>query len=340
MKQVYILLFAIIFSISENVCAQLPTKKIVRQVSCKMDSLSRSIARLDIKIKVDPIPPFKSDVLSSARKFAEKQQGQTLKIAKQLSDQYKSSQASILKSIENRLVNYIMIDCDSSEINDTMSCSMRSDTRKLINYIYDEVKEFDSHIVKVKHDCDFIFVDIPSNIKRNDSTLLFVVRLRSNYLKDTGPINPIVCHDYDGSDILLQRGIIISPQDSINKRLKKKIGNTIITSNGLLSNSRLNEKAACTILISLIEMIAQNPRLPHTHILVAIGSFNTGEETTKNYVSNRFRCNPESVHILCDKDTPMWPMILISPPIGSIFQWYSVEDMKNILGKIYNYVKN
>ena len=75
-------------------------------------------------------------------------------------------------------------------------------------------------------------------------------------------IKPIIHYDYDGGDIKLPAGIVLSPNSPQGMHLKNCIGKTIITSDGstLLG---ADDKAGVTVLVGLIEMIISNKNIEH-----------------------------------------------------------------------------
>lgn len=80
-------------------------------------------------------------------------------------------------------------------------------------------------------------------------------------------INPIVHTNYPGGDLTLSPGIVLSPSSPAGARLNELKGKTIVTTDGTTLLGA-DDKAGCTILVTLIEELVNNPRIKHPDLFV------------------------------------------------------------------------
>lgn len=179
---------------------------------------------------------------------------------------------------------------------------MTEGQKEIAKYIYEEVKSIGNKKMKVTLSDDYyLYIDIPSNIKKNVPSILFMAHMDVSPEAPGKGINPIVHKRYDGRDIVLPAGITISPNSSQGAHLKDLIGNTIITSDGstLLG---ADDKTGCAVLITMVEDIVRHPDFKHGRVMVLLSQNEDVGKAAMRYDPNIFGNKPDIV-IDVDGDT-------------------------------------
>ena len=111
-------------------------------------------------------------------------------------------------------------------------------------------------------------------------------------------ICPQVHYNYDGSDIALGNGLVLSPNNPEGSHLKDVIGKTIVTTNG---NTLLGAdcKAGCTILVTLFEQMVNNPSFKHGDVYF---TFTQNEEVDKDVMGMDMSYLDQTPDIYIDVD--------------------------------------
>ena len=175
------------------------------------------------------------------------------------------------KKIIERFIRYVKVDSQS----DPESASTPSTQKQwdIIHLLVDELKEIGLSEVSVD-DYGYIMATLPSNVSYEVPTIGFIAHY------DTAPdfsganVNPQFVHNYDGGDIVLneKEGIVLSP--TYFPDLKKYIGQTIITTDGL-SLLGADDKAGVAEIVSAMEYLLAHPEIHHGKIRI---SFTPDEE--------------------------------------------------------------
>ena len=171
------------------------------------------------------------------------------------------------ESVLNRFLSYVKIESQSVDVLDFYAFPMTEGQKKMATYLADEIRSFGGQNVEVTVSKDFyVYVKIPSNLpdskKQHVPSMFFTAHLDVTPEAPGNGINPIVHSNYQGGDLTLSPGIILSPSSPAGRRLNELKGKTIVTSDGktLLG---ADDKAGCTILVTLIEDLIRNPRIKH-----------------------------------------------------------------------------
>ncbi len=175
------------------------------------------------------------------------------------------------KKIIERFIRYVKVDSQS----DPESASTPSTQKQwdIIHLLVDELKEIGLSEVSVD-DYGYIMATLPSNVSYEVPTIGFIAHY------DTAPdfsganVNPQFVHNYDGGDIVLneKEGTVLSP--TYFPDLKKYIGQTIITTDGL-SLLGADDKAGVAEIVSAMEYLLAHPEIHHGKIRI---SFTPDEE--------------------------------------------------------------
>lgn len=205
--------------------------------------------------------------------------------------------------IEKRFLTYAGIESQSIDDPDPESFPLTEGQKKIAAYIYDEIKSFGGKSVKtVLSDNGYIYVDIPSNVKGNVPSVLFMAHLDVTPEAPGKGIKPLVHRNYDGGTLQLGNGVTLSPDMPQGAGLKRLKGQTIITTDGstLLG---ADDKAGCTVLISMIERIIKNPKFKHGRVMVMLSQNEDVGKAANRYDPAVFGTKPDIV-IDVDGDNP------------------------------------
>lgn len=174
------------------------------------------------------------------------------------------------ESMLNRFLSYVKIESQSIDEPSMTSFPLTEGQRKIARYIYDEVRAFNGKGVKVTiSDDHYVYIDIPSNIKGDVPSVLFMAHLDVTPEAPGDGIRPIVHRNYDGRDISLPGGITLSPNALQGAHLRDLVGKTIVTSDGTTLLGA-DDKTGCAILVSLTEELIKNPDFKHGRVMIAL----------------------------------------------------------------------
>lgn len=193
-------------------------------------------------------------------------QGRKLETFEESNKRYSSK----AEKIQNRFLSYVRIESQSIDDPDMSSFPMTDGQREIARFIYDEVKGLGGKDVKVTLSDDYyVYVDIPSNIKKEVPSILFLAHMDVTPECNGQGIKPIVHKNYDGGDINLPGGITLSPNAPNCSHLKDLVGKTIVTSDGTTLLGA-DDKTGCAILVSMVEELINNPKLKHGRVMVCL----------------------------------------------------------------------
>ena len=186
-----------------------------------------------------------------------------------------AQQQTETKRMLDRFLSYVKIESQSVYDNDPEAFPLTDGQKEIANFIFDEIKSFGGKIDVKMSPYYYIYVKIPSNIKQTVPSVMFLSHLDVTPECNAQGIKPQVNYNYDGGDIALGNGLVLSPKSNAGKHLNDLIGKTIVTSDGttLLGSDC---KAGCAILVSLIEQLVNEPNFKHGDLYFC---FNQNEET-------------------------------------------------------------
>lgn len=172
-------------------------------------------------------------------------------------------------NIVERFLNYTKFDTQSAEDSQTVPSTQKQ--LVFAQYLKEELEREGLEDVEMD-DKGYIYATLPSNSDAEVPVIGFI----SHY--DTSPdcsgadIKPRIVEGYDGTDILLSDGIVLSPQKF--PELLQHIGEDLIVTDGhtLLG---ADDKAGIAEIVQAMVFMQQHPELKHGRIRVA---FNPDEE--------------------------------------------------------------
>ena len=162
---------------------------------------------------------------------------------------------SLLKeSYVLRFVNYARINSQSIEGEDVAAFPLSMGQRQMARLVEQDLLKLaknNKSLQVVRSESEYVYAKLPATTKRKLPSIMLMAHLDITPEAPGGNIKPIVHRNYQGGDIVLPSGVVLSPESPQGKHLKECIGKTIITSDG---NTLLgaDDKTGCTVLVSLI----------------------------------------------------------------------------------------
>ena len=162
---------------------------------------------------------------------------------------------SLLKeSYALRFVNYARINSQSTEGVDVTAFPLSMGQRQMARLVEQDLLKMaknNKSLQVVRSESEYVYAKLPATTKRKLPSIMLMAHLDITPEAPGGNIKPIVHRNYQGGDIVLPSGVVLSPESPQGKHLKECMGKTIITSDG---NTLLgaDDKTGCTVLVSLI----------------------------------------------------------------------------------------
>lgn len=162
---------------------------------------------------------------------------------------------SLLKeSYVSRFVNYARINSQSTDGVDVTAFPLSLGQRQMAKLVEQDLLKLaknNKSLQVVRSEREYVYAKLPATTKRKLPSIMLMAHLDITPEAPGGNIKPIVHRNYQGGDIVLPSGVVLSPESPQGKHLKECMGKTIITSDG---NTLLgaDDKTGCTVLVSLI----------------------------------------------------------------------------------------
>ncbi|MGN0015149.1 MAG: peptidase T [Candidatus Gastranaerophilaceae bacterium] len=170
--------------------------------------------------------------------------------------------------LADSFIRYVKFDTGSdAELAETQIPSTEKQT-KFAKELAVELRNLGLQDITIdKH--SIVTATLPSNCSEDMPIIALFAHMDTSSDVPTGPVNPQI-HNYQGGDIVLQDGIIISAED-----LKPEKGNRIITSDGttLLGS---DDKSGVAEIMEALNVLVENPSIKRPEIKVV---FTPDEET-------------------------------------------------------------
>ena len=173
---------------------------------------------------------------------------------------------SLLKeSCVLRFVNYARINSQSTESEDVTAFPLSMGQRQMARLVEQDLLKMaknNKSLQVVRSEREYVYAKLPATTKRKLPSIMLMAHLDITPEAPGGNIKPIVHRNYQGGDIVLPSGVVLSPESPQGKHLKECIGKTIITSDGktLLG---ADDKTGCTVLVSLIRNLLYGKPFEH-----------------------------------------------------------------------------
>ena len=176
--------------------------------------------------------------------------------------------------IIKRFISYVTIDTESDPNNPDFPSS--DNQWDLANLLVKELKDIGMSDVTLDKHC-YVMATLPSNLDYDVPTIGFVSHIDTTPDYTGANVKPIIHHEYDGKDIVLNKNenIVLSP--SYFDDLLQYIGQTIITTDGTTLLGA-DDKAGITEIVSAMEYLINHPEIKHGKIRIC---FTPDEEVGK-----------------------------------------------------------
>lgn len=167
-----------------------------------------------------------------------------------------------MKKVVERFIKYVKYDTKSDENSNTVPST--ASQLVLAKELVKELKEIGLKDVSVDEK-GYIMATLPSNIDKKVPTIGFIAHMDTSPDMSGTNVNPKFVQNYDGGDITLCEGVVLSPKDF--PELKDYIGETLITTDGTTLLGA-DDKAGLAEIVTAVEYLAQHPEIPHGTIKV------------------------------------------------------------------------
>lgn len=161
-----------------------------------------------------------------------------------------------------RFLKYVKIDTES--VPDVEQYPSSEKQKDLLTILCNELIELGIS-ARMDEQYGYVYATIPANTKGNYS-LGFIAHVDTSSAVSGKDVKPIVTYNYDGGDIALADGRVLSPADFAD--LSTHVGQTVICSDGTTLLGA-DDKAGVAAIMQLAETLATNPEIPHGEIKIA-----------------------------------------------------------------------
>jgi tripeptide aminopeptidase len=169
----------------------------------------------------------------------------------------------VLEKVVERFLKYVKYDTQSSM--DTKTTPSTPGQMVLAEAIKKELEEIGLHDVSLDSN-GYIMATLPSNTDAAVPTLGFIAHMDTALDASGKDINPQIVKSYQGGDIVLKNGLVLSPKEYPS--LNNYKGQDIITTDGTTLLGADN-KAGIAEIITTAEYLINNPEIKHGTIRIA-----------------------------------------------------------------------
>src|SRR5690606_1257458 len=135
----------------------------------------------------------------------------------------------------------------------------------LLNILKDELAEIGLTEISLDEN-GYLFATLPSNTDKEVPTIGFLAHVDTSPDFSGANVQPKRIDNYDGGDIQLNDGIVLSPNQFPN--LKNYVGQTLITTDGTTLLGA-DDKAGIAEIMTAMEYLVEHPEIKHGKIRVA-----------------------------------------------------------------------
>ena len=167
-----------------------------------------------------------------------------------------------MKKLLDRFLRYVKIDTESMpDVEQYPSTDKQKDLLALLNKELQEMG-VNSHM-DAKY--GYVYATIPANCESN-YRLGFIAHVDTSSAVSGHDVKPLITSNYDGGDITLAEGRILSPTEFAE--LASHVGKTIISSDGTTLLGA-DDKAGVAVIMQLAETLVTHPEIKHGKIQIA-----------------------------------------------------------------------
>ncbi len=162
----------------------------------------------------------------------------------------------------NRFLRYVQIDTES--VSDVEQVPSTEKQKNLSNLLAEELRAMGASNVRTDEHA-YVYATIPAN-NGGSYSLGFIAHVDTSEAVSGKDVKPVVTKNYDGKDIALAEGRVLSPKDFPEMANHK--GKTIISSDGTTLLGA-DDKAGVAVIMQMAETLFANPQIPHGTIQIA-----------------------------------------------------------------------
>ncbi len=167
-----------------------------------------------------------------------------------------------MKQLLQNFLRYVAIDTES--VPDVEQFPSSKKQFNLLTLLRDELIALGIE-TKMDEHYGYVYATIPANTT-GSYKLGFIAHVDTSSAVSGANVKPIITSNYDGSDIPLANGRVLSPIEF--ESLKSHVGKTIISSDGTTLLGA-DDKAGVAVIMRLAQTLVQNPQIPHGEIKIA-----------------------------------------------------------------------
>ncbi|MBN2343357.1 MAG: peptidase T [Deltaproteobacteria bacterium] len=159
----------------------------------------------------------------------------------------------------SRFLNYVAFETTSDAASDAWPSTPGQTV--LAEHLVEELKELGTENVQIDEN-GYVLA-----IKSGTTTgsIALIAHLDTSDAFCGKNVKPQIHTNYDGSEIQLKNGVVISPNE--NEQLKNCVGHTIITADGTTLLGA-DDKAGIAIIMGVLEYLQKNPLIPHPTLYI------------------------------------------------------------------------
>ncbi len=172
-----------------------------------------------------------------------------------------------MSEVLERFLRYIKIDTRSDE--DSGLSPSTAKQHDLARILYEEFKEMGASDVVYDTEHCYVYARIPANDGgENDKTLGFVSHMDTSPDAPGNDVKPCIIHDYDGTDIILNKEKNIVLKTEIYPEICEYKGQTLIVTDGTTLLGA-DDKAGVSEIMTMAHTLLSDPTIKHGPISIA-----------------------------------------------------------------------
>lgn len=161
-----------------------------------------------------------------------------------------------------RFLRYVKIDTES--VPDVEQFPSSDKQKNLLKLLLDELKAM-GVACRMDDKYGYVYASIPANT-RGKYKLGFIAHVDTSSAVSGKDVNPIITENYDGKDIPLAQGRVLSPDEFAE--LSCHVGKTIISSDGTTLLGA-DDKAGVAVIMQAVQTLVNNPEIKHGELRIA-----------------------------------------------------------------------
>lgn len=161
-----------------------------------------------------------------------------------------------------RFLRYVKIDTES--VPDVEQFPSSDKQKKLLKLLLDELKAM-GVACRMDGKYGYVYASIPANTK-GKYKLGLIAHVDTSSAVSGRDVKPIITENYDGKDILLAQGRVLSPNEFAE--LSCHVGKTIISSDGTTLLGA-DDKAGVAVIMQAVQTLVGNPEIKHGELRIA-----------------------------------------------------------------------